>query len=160
MDAIWILFAMPVLALSYTVYVVAKSERTRVPAPVTQMPSTPFYSAEKRGCYQLKRRGIKWISRKECEFLLRNSDDVIVINLISQPSTGARGFPETHELYVSLSQLPELLRWVPSESSVVLQGTFDVWDSVFSTAHNIPGLAPVYVLTEPEMHSEIVRGAA
>jgi len=154
---IWIFFAIPVLALSYTIYVVSRERKAKMPDCVTPLPPGTFYSTANFVSYRQRRREIKWISTKEFEALLRSPDEVIFIDLRPQAKTEPPvPFTLTHVICVDSSEVLEILKWLPAASSAVLYGTSDLCASVLWTARDISGFAPFYVLTEAPMHSELV----
>lgn len=148
-------FAMPVLALCYTIYVVNTEGKAKRSAYVTPLPPTTFYSTANLMPDSERKREIKWISTKEFEALLRSSDEIIFIDLRSQARKEPIPFSLTNVLWVDSSQVLEILKWLPAESSAVLYGTSDLCASVLWTTRNISGFAPFYVLTEAPMHSEV-----
>jgi hypothetical protein len=152
---ILIFFAMPVLALSYTVYVISREGKAKLPPYVTPLPPGTFYSTANFAPYSQRRREIKWISTKEFEALLRSSDEVIFIDLRRHAKKEPLPFTLTHVIHVDSSEVMEILKWLPAASSAVLYGTSDLCASVLWTARNISGFAPFYVLTEVPMHSEV-----
>lgn len=153
---ILIFFAMPVLALCYTVSVMSRGGKAKLPDCVTPLPSGTFYSTATFVPYRQRRREIKWISTKEFEALLRSPDEVIFIDLRPQPKTEPPvPFTLTHVIYVDSSEVLEVLKWLPAASSAVLYGTSDLCASMLWTARNISGFAPFYVLTEVSMPSEV-----
>ena len=149
-------FAMPVLALCYTIYVVSTEGKAKRSSYVTPRPSpTIFHSTPDSIPSSQSRREIKWISTKEFEVLLRSSDEIIFIDLRPQARKEPIPFSLTHILYIDPGQLLEILKWLPAESSAVLYGTSDLCASVLWTTRDISGFAPFYVLTEAPMRSEV-----
>lgn len=149
-------FAMPVLALCYTIYVVSIEGKAKRFAYVTPLRSpTIFYSTADSTSSSQSRREIKWISTKEFEVLLRTSNEIIFIDLRPEARREPIPFSLAHILYVDSSQLPEILKWLPAESSAVLYGTSDLCTSALWSTGSISGSAPFYVLTEAPMHSEV-----
>jgi len=146
-----IFFAMPVLALCYIVYVVSASDKTKMLGCATSLPPTPISSTTSLVQVVQKKREIKWISTKEFEALLRNCQEVILIDLRSQVRREPIPFPLAHVLYVDSRHLLDILNWLPAASSAVLYGTPDLCASVLWTVRNISGFAPFYVLTEAPM---------
>ena len=80
---ILIFFAIPVLALCYTVCVVSRRGEVKMSDCVTPLPPMPFDLRTNLVQYPRKAREIKWISTKEFETLLRSSEEVIFIDLRS-----------------------------------------------------------------------------
>jgi hypothetical protein len=148
---ILIFFAMPVLALCYTVYVISRGGKAQMPDCVTPLPPTPFDSTANLVQYPQKRREIKSISTKEFEALLLSCEEVIFIDLRSEVRREPIPFSLAHVLYVDSSHLLDTLKWLPAASSAVLYGTPDLCASVLWTVRNISGFAPFYVLTEVPM---------
>jgi len=149
-----IFFAMPVLALSYTVYVVSREGKAKMPACVTPLPPMPFDSTANLVQYPQKRREIKWISTKEFE-ALSLCGEVIFIDLRSQVRKESIPLSLAHVLYVDSSHLLDMSKWLPVASSAVLYGTPDLCTSALWMTRNISGSAPLYVLTEVPMQSEV-----
>jgi hypothetical protein len=147
-----IFFAMPVLALCYTAYVVSRGGEAKMLGSATPLPPTPVDSTASPVQVVQKRREIKWISTKEFEGLLRNCEEVIFIDLRSQAKKEPIPFPMAHILYVDSHHLAEILKWLPAASSAVLYGTHDLCASALWTVHNISGFAPLYVLTGNTPH--------
>ena len=141
-----IFFAMPVLALCYTLYVASGGGKAKMLGYVTSLPPTTVDSTA-----TLVRREIKWISMKEFEGLLRDSEEVIFIDLRSQARKDPIPLPLARILYVDSLHLLDILMWLPAASSAVLYGTPDLCASVLWTVRNISGFAPFYVLTEVPM---------
>jgi hypothetical protein len=146
-----IFFAMPVLALCYTVYVVSGGGKTKILGCAAFPPPTSINSTISLVQAVQKKREIKWISTKEFEGLLRNCEEVIFIDLRSQARKEPIPFPLAHVLYVDSRHLLDILKWLPAASSAVLYGTPDLCASVLWTVRNISGFAPFYVLTEGPM---------
>jgi hypothetical protein len=153
MVLLWILFAMPVLSLCYTVYVIARNGGVRMPACVIPLSPITYRSTGRLGVYPQEKREVRWIFTKEFEALLRESEDVIVIVIDLRPQTRKERVPFTvgHVLSISPGELLDILRWLPTTSSVVLYGTPDLCASLLWTARNISGSAPLYVLAEVPM---------
>jgi hypothetical protein len=96
-----IFFAMPVLALCYIVYVVSAGGKTKMLGCATSQPPTPTINSTISLIQAVqKKREIKWISTKEFEGLLRNSEEVIFIDLRSQAKEEPIPFPLAHILHV------------------------------------------------------------
>jgi hypothetical protein len=149
-------FAMPVLALCYTIYVVNTEGKAKRSSYVTPLASPiTFYSTVDSIPSSQRRREIKWISTKEFEALFPSSDEIVFIDLRPQARKEPIPFSLTNVLCIDSSQVLEILKWLPAESSAVLYGTSDLCASVLWTTRNISGFAPFYVLTEAPMHFEV-----
>jgi hypothetical protein len=151
MYLLWILFAMPVLSLCYTVYVIASNGGVRMPACVIPLSPIIYGSTGRLGVYLQDKREVKWIFTKEFESLLSESEDVIVIDLRPQTRKERVPFTVGHVLSISPDELLDILRWLPATSSVVLYGSPDLCASLLWTARNISGSASLYVLAEVPM---------
>jgi hypothetical protein len=153
---LWILFAIPTLALSYVVYVIARADGVRLPDCVTPLAPMTFGATGRLGSYPHQRkREVKWISTKEFESLLCGSDDVIFIDLRTQAGMEPVPFFVANVLAIGPSQLLDMLRWLPDATGVVLYGTSDLCATVLWIARDICGSAPVYVLAETTAHPKV-----
>jgi len=142
----WLLVAMPLVGLFCAVYISLRDEKR--------------LRAETMARSMSKRRRVTWISRSECDALLRTCEDVVIIDLTMRQANASDVLPSDRTLSLRPDQMLNLLKWLPPESSALVYGVSDVCALRLWTKRNLPGIAPIYVMTEIFEHSEIARGAA
>jgi hypothetical protein len=144
MNLFGILIAMPLIGLAYFVYVIVRRGEARLSRSVTPLPFAHPEAMRMTGNRAPKRK-VKWISDKECEQLLRSSSDIVFLDMRSE-SKAPIPFAVPEVLVLNPSQIFDMLRWLPSSTSVVLYGASNLCTSVAWSARNICGWAPIYVL--------------
>ena len=144
MNLFGILIAMPLIGLAYFVFVIIRRGDVRLPKSVTPLPDA-HPEAMRMFDNRTPKRKVKRISDKECEQLLRESNDVVFLDLRSE-SKAPIPFAVPEVLVLSPSQIFDMLRWLPASTSVVLYGTSNLCASVAWSARNTCGWAPIYVL--------------
>jgi hypothetical protein len=155
MDFIWPLVAMPVASLLYTAYVIARDSRHKLPDCVVPLSTLGPGAAKKTSYVPSHRREIRWVSMNECEDLIHTSTDIIFIDLGSPDEEKHFPIEAEHVLSISPSNILDVLQWLPPETTVVLYGASDLCTSMIWTVRNLAGVAPVYVLKAPAIHSEV-----
>jgi hypothetical protein len=151
MNYFGILIAIPLIGLAYFVFVIIRRGEVRLPKSVTPLPYA-HPDAMRMTDNRAPKRKVKWISDMECEQLLRESSDVVFLDMRSE-SKAPIPFAVPEVLVLNPSQIFDMLRWLPSSTSVVLYGASNLCTSVAWSARNICGWAPIYVL---ESRSAIV----
>jgi hypothetical protein len=146
MDYFWILVTMPVIGIAYLVYVIIRRGEIKFSKSVTRLPRAHPDRIRKIDNRSPERK-VKSISEKECERLLRESSDVIFVDLRSEGRTPIP-FAVPEVLVLSPGQVFDMLRWLPSSTSIVLYATSNLCASVAWSARNIHGLAHIYVLDQ------------
>lgn len=160
MNGFWVLVAMPIVGLVYVAYLIATDKRAGMPASVMSSQSIQLQIVAPSAPYSSHKRKIARISRRECECLLRHCEDLILINLTQHRSIRSTGLTTTCELFVHPNEMRKIIRWLPPESSAVLYGEVDMCNSVLTAVRDTPGKAPLYVLEETPIRSDLARGAA
>ena len=146
MDYFWILVTMPVIGIAYLVYVIIRRGEVKFSKSVTPVPRA-HPDRMRMSDSRVPERRVKTISDKECERLLRESSDVVFVDLRTEGRTPIP-FAVPEVLVLSPSQVFDMLRWLPASTSIVLYGTSNLCASVAWSARNIHGLAPIYMLDQ------------
>jgi hypothetical protein len=146
MDYFWILVTMPVIGIAYLVFVIIRRGEVKFSKSVTPVPRA-HPDRMRMIDNRAPKRKVKSISDKECERLLRESSDVVFVDLRSEGRTPIP-FAVPEVLVLSPGQIFDMLRWLPASTSIVLYGTSNLCTSVAWSARSIHGLAPVYVLDQ------------
>lgn len=160
MNGFWIIVAMPIVGLAYVAYIIATDKRAAMPPSLMSSRSIRLQIVAPSAPYTYQKRKIRRISRRECECLIQDCEDIILINLTQHRSIRLTGLPTTCELFVHPNEIREIIRWLPPESSAVLYGEADMCNSVLTAVRDAPGKAPLYVLEETPIRSQLARGAA
>jgi hypothetical protein len=142
----WILIAMPAFGLVYFICVTIRGGGVKLPKCVTSL-SDAGPDAMNMADNRAPKRKVKWISDGECKRLLRESSDVVFVDLRSECNTPVP-FAVSEVLVLSTSQIFDMLRWLPASTGVVLYGTSKLCSSIVWSARNIHGWAPIYVLDQ------------
>lgn len=96
----------------------------------------------------VRRRRAKCISLNQCERLLHDSGDVIFVLIRSKGRKESVSFLGTHALCIAPMHLDEVLRWLPTESSIVLLGEVELCPTVVLCDQDIAGETSLYVMSE------------
>jgi hypothetical protein len=147
---LYILCAIPALALLYTAFAVASDIRKGPGAPASELRFSARNSITRESCGAQSRRPVEPISLEELADLALRSVELILIDLRARRKYRPTAVPVEHTLVVAPQQLQDLLCWLPPQTSVVLYGSSELLESLLSAVSQLPGVAPVYVVKESE----------
>jgi hypothetical protein len=143
MNFIWLLMGIFFVAVFCTAREIIRDARSAPPIPQATSPAPrPVNMARPRA----RRRQIKWISMKECESLVRRSDDVIFVAIRPGSERKTLSFPSMSVLSITPGQLVDVLPWLAPKSSVVLCGEAHLCSSIVESLDDVAGAAPIYAL--------------
>jgi hypothetical protein len=147
------LSVLPVLGFVYTIWFMAREERTKLSDGATPL-ATPLLDPTVGRIQFLPKRQIKWISTKEFIALSCRSENLILIVLRRKAETKPIPFPESHILYIEPDRLIDLLQWLPPSCGAILYGASGLLSSTIWSVRNLVGSAPIYVICETPPNSD------
>jgi len=100
-------------------------------------------------------RKLKWVSMNEFTKVLAGAEDLIVIDLRPDSQRSPFPLPAAQVLCVGLSELSEMLEWLPGDRSAVFYGTSDLSVSMIQASPCMCGSAPLYVLNSDCARAEV-----
>jgi hypothetical protein len=145
---LWVLLAIPALAIFYTACIIVREDQTGLHGRASELRPSDLSSVVRRGSMSQDSRAVKEITSEELDDLAHRSNDVILIDLRSRRERTPILIPVAHTLFIAPSQLQDILRWLPPASSVVLYGPSGLCDFLASAVPRLTGSAPVYVVRE------------
>ena len=146
MDFMWLVLGAVFVAVICTAYKIIKSLPHPPFGSVTRLSGLPFCPNDVDYQPAIEKLNIRWISMKECQTLVRNSDDVIFV-FMSKTDKGKRyTFPEMSLVAVPPNELRDVLPWLTSGSSVVLCGEVHLCSYILASLDGIRGSAVTYGL--------------
>jgi hypothetical protein len=145
---LWVLLAIPALAILYTACVIVRDGKTGPNGCASDLRLSGISSVACRASEFQSCRAVRQITAEELDDLAQQSNDVILIDLRSRWERTPISIPVAHTLFIAPSHLQDILRWLPPSSSVVLYGSPGLYDFVTSAVRHLTGSAPIYVVRE------------
>ena len=146
MNSLWSLPAMVLAAPKYAVWRMKQPGRRKplekilaVPEPFVEMTTVPE-SARRQT------RVMQWISIGEFLSILRESSDLVVIDLRANAQSAPLSVPTAYVVPVSPNEMDSALEWLPGDRSVVFYGASNLSIFMIETSRFMDGSAPLYVL--------------
>lgn len=146
----WVFCAIPCVALLCSAFLIVHDDHGALRAHTSVLRHAGRDSIFWNASDMKGHRAIELISTEELYNLLRESEDVILLDLRSSREIKPDILPMTNTLRVVPSELRNLLFWLPPASSVVLCRPLDLCRSVTQAVRDLPGIAPVYIISELE----------
>jgi hypothetical protein len=100
-------------------------------------------------------RKLKWVSMDEYTTALAGAEDLIVIDLRPDSQRSPFPLPAAQVLCIGLSELSEMLEWLPGDRSAVIYGASDLSVSMIQASPCMCGSAPLYVLNADCASAEV-----
>jgi hypothetical protein len=123
--------------------------------PVTPRPMLQSNSIDTGHPSFKRKRELRSISIRECETLIRASDDLLFVSVNETGERRPLPFHNIHALVMTPRQLANELRWFPSNSCVVLCGDVALCSSVLGSLENVPEIPPIYMLRDTPRRWEV-----
>jgi hypothetical protein len=152
---IWILLALLCASVLYSIARTLGSSRKTSADHVVALSDSNILLKREMPTQQAARSELQWISLEEVYGLPGNSDDVLVIDMRPSSKKNPLPYPISHPLTISLTQLLDVLPWVPSDCSVILCGAPSFCILMAGAIHRAAGSIPVYLLREDSFEREV-----
>jgi hypothetical protein len=146
MNFLWLMFVIVFVAVVCMAREIVRSWRRNQSESVVPLCSTRSDPLEALRSSAFHKRNAKWISMSECEKLVHTRDNLVFITVKSKKIHEAAPFPGIYSLSVSPNQLIDVLRWLPPDACVVLDGELDRCCSVVEPMDRETGSASLYLL--------------
>ena len=146
MNSLW---SLPVIALAVPIYALWRMRQPGRPKPLENMLSVPQPSVDMTTVRESARRQtrvMQWISIGEFLSILRESSDLVVIDLRANAQSAPLSVPTAYVVPVSPNEMDSALEWLPGDRSVVFYGASNLSIFMIETSRCMEGSAPLYVL--------------
>jgi hypothetical protein len=154
MNFMWLLIVLTFVAIVCTVFGILRDSRRRLPKCVVPFDSPCSDSIGAPRTSVIRKRHAKWISTKECEKLIHNTDNVVFIDIRSQGADEHFAVPGIYALSVSPNKLVDVMQWFPPDTCVVLCGEVDLCFSIVEPLDDDAGSTSIYLLKRNDVLSK------